>query len=433
MKRAGFRGDAFKKLLWKAANATTVAAFNRSMVEIEKIDKKCLEWLQTGKSATEWSKSHFSTFGKEKPVLTMLEWIREYMMSRLQKNRDKAERKWEGRKICGRIRMIVGKNMESSSDCVPIKSNEYNYEISSFDGTRYAVNLEAHTCDCRRWELSGIPCKHAISAICAQGYDPEDYVHKCYSVETYVAVYAHAISPMNGDELWQKTGYIPPLPPAFGKKKKGRPQKERRFDANEDPKKKKNNGNLQKMTKQKFKVTCQLCGEEGHNRAGCQWRKGSDVSELEEITQPDYPNLTQENESMEYINEFTYDRESEKTEYSCTIKRPTTIQGRQMLARKRAKATTFATKDSRDDVSQEMSTPYSISNSINATQSRQIGVHIRAPPSMSFHPHHFIGGPSSIVGASKGKEQESMKVFTQGGKKFVTLSSLRATSHKGRG
>ncbi|KAH6761280.1 hypothetical protein C2S51_018229 [Perilla frutescens var. frutescens] len=257
-----------------------------------------------------------------------------------------------------------------------------------------------------------------------------------------------------------KTGYIPPLPPNFARKKKGRPQKERRFDANEEPKKKKRHGsNLQKMAKQKFKVTCQFCGEEGHNRLGCQLRKKSEPGveeerrqheivqetqpEIVEITQPeaeettqpevdvitqtDYPTLTQEDQDVEMMDSS---KQFVSNVHSRSTNKPTTVLGRKMLARKRAE---LASKDPREYVSQEMSAPYSISNSIQATQPKQIGVQIRAPPPMSFHPQHFIGAPSGGVGAKKGKDGESMKVFTEGGQRFVTLSSLRAASHARRG
>lgn len=239
MKRAEFKGQQFKDLLWKTANASTVPTFNNVMQTIDKLDKKCLEWLQS-KPPREWSKSHFQTFvrcdtlvnnvceqfnsclldARDKTILTLLEWIREYMMSRLQRYRDKVERKWEGRMICDRIQLIVNNNLKASKDCTPIKSTGHRYKISSFDGSKYAMDLDAGTCDCRRWELSGIPYKHAMSVISAEGLQTEDYVSTCYSVDTYMAVYNHAISPNSGEELWEKTGYIPPLPPTFHKKRK---------------------------------------------------------------------------------------------------------------------------------------------------------------------------------------------------------------------
>lgn len=65
--------------------------------------------------------------------------------------------------------------MEVAGDCIPLKSFEFNYEVTRFDGLRYKVDLKNHTCDYRRWELSGILHKHVVSSICAKG----DYLEDC--------------------------------------------------------------------------------------------------------------------------------------------------------------------------------------------------------------------------------------------------------------
>ncbi|KAH6757164.1 hypothetical protein C2S53_014804 [Perilla frutescens var. hirtella] len=232
MKRAGSKDNHFKRLLWKVGNATTVAIFNSVMIEIESMDKNCLEWLQRD---------------KEKPVLTMLEWIREYLMSRLQKIRD----------------MIRLKESEKPSDTM--------YKVSSFDGSINVVNLQAHSCDCRQWDLSGIPCKHAISAIHAEGKLPEEYVHNCYSVETYMAV-------------------------------------------------------------------CKFYGEDGHNKIGCKQSKDVEegTSQGEEITHHEYPTLSQEDDVMldfiENLEEINGINDSSKLSSN---NKPSTVQGRQLLAKKK--------------------------------------------------------------------------------------------------
>ncbi|KAL0342463.1 UNVERIFIED_CONTAM: hypothetical protein Scaly_1908900 [Sesamum calycinum] len=122
---------------------------------------------------------------REKPILTMLEWIREFIMTRLSDNRDRARKKWSGKKSVQEFEKIVEKNIDKAADCIPIKSDDWNYEISSYDGSRYVVNLQQHTCTCRKWDLTGIPCNHGMSAICSQSLEPEDFVNPCYSVETF--------------------------------------------------------------------------------------------------------------------------------------------------------------------------------------------------------------------------------------------------------
>ncbi|KAL0302812.1 UNVERIFIED_CONTAM: hypothetical protein Sangu_3076200 [Sesamum angustifolium] len=112
MKTAGFKRLAFKRALWATARATTNAEFDRVMKEIGVLDVKTLEWL-SDKPHSKWSISHFKGYSKcdillnnlcesfnssilearEKPILTMLEWIREYLMVKMQQNRDRAAKR----------------------------------------------------------------------------------------------------------------------------------------------------------------------------------------------------------------------------------------------------------------------------------------------------------------------------------------------------
>ncbi|KAL0292258.1 UNVERIFIED_CONTAM: Secreted RxLR effector protein [Sesamum calycinum] len=128
--------------------------------------------------------------------------------------------------------------MAKVSDYIPLKAIDYHYEIMCFDGSRLSVDLTRHSCACRKWDLIGIPCKHALSAILTKVHDLEDYVHQSYKVETFLKVYGPAIQPVNDPELWEKTAYIPPLPPNFGRGVR-RPSKARRREDDELVKSKK--------------------------------------------------------------------------------------------------------------------------------------------------------------------------------------------------
>ncbi|KAL0360085.1 UNVERIFIED_CONTAM: hypothetical protein Sradi_3693000 [Sesamum radiatum] len=216
-KTAGFRGLAYKNALWKAARASTPGEFKLRMEELRQLDQTAFDWFND-KPASEWSKSHFTEIPKcdmllnnccesfnanimdarDKPILTMLEWIREYLMRRLQENRDKAARKWTDG-LCPKIQKILQKQVEKIGDCIPIKANDRHYQISCYDGAQFSVDLDRRTCTCRHWQLSGIPCKHACSAIVNQNLKPEDMVHAYYNVEIYKAVYEPAILPSVGN------------------------------------------------------------------------------------------------------------------------------------------------------------------------------------------------------------------------------------------
>ncbi|KAL8477093.1 hypothetical protein ACS0TY_029415 [Phlomoides rotata] len=288
-KLAGFKGLVYKQALWRAANASTIADWKEKMLELKELNEVSWKWLDD-KPANQWSKSHFNEHPKcdmllnnvcesfnssilparEMPILTMLEWIREWLMVRFQYNRDVASVKWK-RRICPRIKRILEKHAENSVTCRPIKADDIHYQIRYTDGSQYCVNLEEHTCSCRLWELSGIPCNHAIFAIIHQRGDMEEYVSEWYTVDTYRKSYASTIKGINGPALWSETFYIPPLPPNMGRGK-GRPARARRNEPDEPKVKTKKSGRGKKPTKLKRRqvtVTCTTCGYEGHNSISC--------------------------------------------------------------------------------------------------------------------------------------------------------------------
>ncbi|KAL0329389.1 UNVERIFIED_CONTAM: hypothetical protein Sradi_4925600 [Sesamum radiatum] len=108
------------------------------------------------------------------------------------------------------------------------------------------------------------------------GLNPEDFVHHCDMVETYLVVYEPVIHPANGPKLWAKTGFIPPLPPNFGRSI-GKPSRARMLEPNEPVRrtKEKVSGRKQptNLSSQHYSVTCTFCGRTGHNMKGCELRK----------------------------------------------------------------------------------------------------------------------------------------------------------------
>ncbi|KAL2235253.1 UNVERIFIED_CONTAM: hypothetical protein Sindi_1257500 [Sesamum indicum] len=201
-KNAGFRGLAYKNAMWKAPRASTVEEFKLRMEEIKKLDEKAFDWLNE-KPPSDFNANIMDA--RDKPILTMLEWIREYLMRRLQENREKASKKWKGT-LCPKIKKLLQKHIDKIGDCIPIKANDRYYQISCYDGSQFSVDLERRTCTCRLWQLSGIPCKHACSAIFNQNLQPEEMA---------------------------ETGFIPPLPPNFGRGP-GRPAGARNREPDED-------------------------------------------------------------------------------------------------------------------------------------------------------------------------------------------------------
>ena len=127
-------------------------------------------------------------------------------------------------------------------------------------------------CSCRRWELTGIPCKHAIAAIWFSAANggvvalPENWVHPFYHLKTWKMMYQFKIKPTNGRLLWPKSDCpIKMLPPKHHKKTR-KPKKNRRKTTEELSQPLVKGSKLQKIGKT---MTCRICHKEEHNARTC--------------------------------------------------------------------------------------------------------------------------------------------------------------------
>ena len=95
----------------------------------------------------------------------------------------------------------------------------------------FTMNLAKAHCSCRKWDITGIPCAHAISCIFFNGRDAEQYVYKCFHVSTYKACYEPIITSINGQNMWRFSG-VQPVQPLIKRKVPGKPKKKRAREPN---------------------------------------------------------------------------------------------------------------------------------------------------------------------------------------------------------
>ncbi|XP_060972179.1 uncharacterized protein LOC133038139 [Cannabis sativa] len=270
-----------KQMLWAAARATTIPEFERKMAEIKEVNQAAYNWL-AAKPPTEWTKAYFSEGVKcdvllnnlcesfnnailearDKPIITLLEKLRYWLMCRFQKKRESVK-KWKeeyGRNIW----KIMEQNKKIASNCLVTQSTEVIFQVDCPGTVSYAVNLIEKTCSCRRYQLSGIPCGHALATIWQAGHQVKDYVSHFYKKEMMVKAYEGVIHPMPGPQFWPRSGLNPIQPPAETNLP-GRPKKKRRRDVDEPPA-------ANSTTLRRFGQVhkCSRCGVRGHNAKKCQ-------------------------------------------------------------------------------------------------------------------------------------------------------------------
>ncbi|MED6174201.1 hypothetical protein PIB30_066745 [Stylosanthes scabra] len=112
------------------------------------------------------------------------------------------------------------------------------------------------------WQLTGMPCIHAIAAIMKRHDNVEDYVHPWLCMESIRKTYSHFIQPVPSEKCWPKYDFVKPAAPII-KRPIGRPKVHKR---KKDPAEALMQGD---KLKKSFQVTCSKCGQKGHNFKTC--------------------------------------------------------------------------------------------------------------------------------------------------------------------
>lgn len=161
------------------------------------------------------------------PILTMLQEIHFKLMSRMRQRRD--EMVASGVDICPRIKkrleFFITESRKWSASWDGSRKFQVKYGTKSV-----TVDLESRKCDCRLYDLAGIPCQHAIAAIHSRRHQPTSYVFDYYKRDKYLATYNNFLEAMKGEEYWDFHSTDILLPPDIPKKLRGRPKKLRRED-----------------------------------------------------------------------------------------------------------------------------------------------------------------------------------------------------------
>ncbi|XP_039032820.1 uncharacterized protein LOC120168023 [Hibiscus syriacus] len=285
------KGKTLKDQLWMAARATYVREFEYAMEGIKLLSGTTHKWLSEN-NPKQWSKSHFSFKAKsdmllnnlcecfnklilearDKPIITLLESIRTMLMQRIAKKKKDQANKFVGF-VCPKIQKKLCNAISQANSCWPIHVGVPTYQVSCGPSNQHYVNIETRTCLCRKCELTGIPCIHAISVIVMNHENPENFLDQCYLVKTQMDIYSHFINPVRGPNQWTPIETMESILPHTLRRPPGRPHKNRRREADETP------PYTRRVTKKGVKILCRKCGGSGHNVRTCkgQFRRSNEA------------------------------------------------------------------------------------------------------------------------------------------------------------
>ncbi|KAL0308770.1 UNVERIFIED_CONTAM: hypothetical protein Sradi_5819300 [Sesamum radiatum] len=117
---------------------------------------------------------------RSKPVLTLLNGLRAKLMSHLQNRREKAL-KWSN-SIVPNVVKVLNDARDESRNCKLLVAGQFQFEVQ--DGNvHYVVNLAHRTCDCRVWDIRGIPCRHVALGITYSRDNLENFTDNMFMKE----------------------------------------------------------------------------------------------------------------------------------------------------------------------------------------------------------------------------------------------------------
>uniref|UniRef100_A0ACD5VJ30 Uncharacterized protein n=1 Tax=Avena sativa TaxID=4498 RepID=A0ACD5VJ30_AVESA len=190
------------------------------------------------------------------PIISSFEAIRRKVMVRIQEMITQMD-KWAPNVI---ICPNITKKLKKSINQYEVKLKEWGVEHG------FTVKLGERTCTCRYWQLSGLPCAHAIACIYFHTSALDDYIVKCYHVEEFRKTYAHCLQPVEGMPEWPISNM--PRPVALGhiampcRKKKSRTR-----EPEEKP-------GSTRVSRTGTTIRCGKCKQLGHNKTSCERRNG---------------------------------------------------------------------------------------------------------------------------------------------------------------
>ncbi|XP_011013291.1 PREDICTED: uncharacterized protein LOC105117351 isoform X2 [Populus euphratica] len=255
---------------YAAAYAPRLEGFQRSVENIKGISPEAYNWVVQSEPE-HWANAFFggarydhmtSNFGQqfynwiseahELPITQMVDALRGKMMEAIYTRRVESNQ-WKT-KLTPSKEEKLEKEMSIARSLQVLLSHGSTFEVrgESVD----VVDIDHWDCSCKGWQLTGLPCCHAVAVFECIGRSPYDYCSRYFTTESYRLSYAESIHPVpNVDRPVQgeltEVGVIVTPPPT--KRPPGRPKTKQ----------------AESTDIIKRQLQCSKCKGLGHNKKTC--------------------------------------------------------------------------------------------------------------------------------------------------------------------
>ncbi|XP_010279427.1 PREDICTED: uncharacterized protein LOC104613346 [Nelumbo nucifera] len=273
-----FMGKALRDALWAAGKSYTQTDFAHCMEIVKSCFKEAYDWLckippttwsrhgfdpivKSDDITNNWTKLFNSWIGESwsLPIVEMLEGVRKRLMQKLFERHEAVNA--QASVLMPRVESIISTRGREARSVRVFRSRHYEYQTRGNDLVDNVTKMDAKTCTCRVWDISGISCYHALAVLTYTRGIVEELCDVAFHKSTYSRVYSHLIHALPGQKYLAPVDYHPVRPPTV-RRRPGRPPISRRRE--EDEASPSHHGPLERKT-----IRCSICGGTGHNRRNC--------------------------------------------------------------------------------------------------------------------------------------------------------------------
>lgn len=272
----GLSSHELKRLIvedfYSAAYAPTPESFHSCLESIKSISLEAYNWVIQSEPMN-WANAFFqgarynhmmSNFGElfyswasdahESPITQMVDVIQGKIMELLYTRRAESSQ-WPTR-----LTPSMEERLKEES------LNVFSFQVSRSAGSTSTydvrgessavVDINSWDCSCKRWQLTGLPCRHAIAVIGYIGADRYDYCCKYFTNEFYRVTYSESIHPIPNIEwpVQKDSSHLAVIvTPPPTRRPRGRPSTKR----------------IGSQEVVKRQLQCSRCKGVGHNKSTC--------------------------------------------------------------------------------------------------------------------------------------------------------------------
>lgn len=213
------------KLVWGASRCYKQSRFRHIMEEVKKINSDAHDYLMQ-EDPKLWARSYFDHItcsdhntnnfseafnafvmeARDQPIVKLVGKVQS-LMTNLMFERNQLSSDWDDSALVPRVIKDIKLKIARVRDYTLTGASQNTWQVNHHIGSWWIVDLEKNTCTCVEWQVSGIPCVHAVCVIHHKRENWARYCNPYFKCGAFKATYNGCITPILPEEDWDEVRF----------------------------------------------------------------------------------------------------------------------------------------------------------------------------------------------------------------------------------